>query len=396
MTVQTVSPTAGYFTTSAGTFYFSGGDLYEVAIGGNNAKGITHSAFTQLLTPGDVLEVEYYQDDQDIFSVFTDTYSDITNLSASSVGGNDVLVSWTPTNQPDVTYQVFEDSDRDGVLDDGEPAKGTPVTGSSKTVTGPSSGTIRYIVVPTAGTSKAVDTPNDPDGSGPQSAPANFATPEVRLASSMVGLDNGTTVATNAGNSAANEGDVWMLSFSRDVKIAPNASITITAGGSDFTFPNGTTKSTWTADGNTAVITLGPGATSTTTFTYAGATVKLLSGVADLAGNSVTSLGDATLENDGPELMADSSTCNVGDSTCTIVFNEPVDPASAGDRGNYSTDDINPSLTGVSLSADGRTITVSFSGALKTTDELGPSNALSGVQDDDGQTSTQARFPFVI
>ncbi len=55
-TVQTVSPSAGYFTASAGTFYFSGGDVYQVALGGNDAKGITIRRSTQLLTPGDVLE----------------------------------------------------------------------------------------------------------------------------------------------------------------------------------------------------------------------------------------------------------------------------------------------------------------------------------------------------
>ena len=193
-TVQTVSRGGDYFTAPAGTFYYSSLDVYQVALGGTGTRTISMDEFEGLLTSGDVLSIEYQQDGQSVFSVYTDKLSDITDVTASSSkvasGGDVVTVSWTPSDQPDTTYTVYLDSDRDGVHDSTEPARGDLVENNGSSVsftepTGPE--TAEYIVVPRGGTT---DVEDKPDASGVNW----FVTNEIRVGLGMVGLSNGTTV----------------------------------------------------------------------------------------------------------------------------------------------------------------------------------------------------------
>lgn len=419
-TVGDVNRDANFFTGGAGTFYYSASDLYrvdlrdsDVALGGIADTEIDLAKFEGLLTSGDILKIEYDQDGQSIFTVFSDAQDDIADITASSTevvtGGDKVRVSWTPGDQPDAQYQVYLDAG-DGTADTAEP-RGDRVdnNGSSVTFTELASqpGTARYVVVPRGGTTKVENEPDDPNGDAPP-APVPFRSNEIPVGRGMIGLSEGTTVSTNAGNSAANEGDVWMLSFSKAVKIASGASITIWSdkdadgdedAGELFIFQNGTSKSTWTAEGSTAVITLGSGATSATTFTYADAQIAQLSGVTDFGGTTPSDLNDVQLEYNGPDLMPESTTCSQGETTCTLTFNEPVDAASAESTGNYAVSG-RAGLSSLTLGEDGRTITLSFDTGLGLEQTISPKNdaVLTGgaVEDDDGQPSAQPPFDFVL
>jgi putative cell wall-binding protein len=222
------------------------------------------------------------------------------------------------------------------------------------------------------------------------------------VGSKTVGLELGTTVATNAGLAELNGGDSWVLHFSDPVTVSASASITVEGPDSrnrfhELTLTNGTNTSSWSVSGSTVTITVGRGVDAAEVFYGKSTKVTELSGVSrttDGAAVPLSALSDKILEDDGPELMPGTSTCDAGDRTCTIEFNEPVDSQSAQDPRRYDTEPERTLLTAV-LGSDGRTVTLSFRDALVAGDTIAPIGSAGPVADDDGQDSTQGFVVFV-
>jgi len=396
--VTRVNTTDNYFIATvsgqARTFLYDGVDRFR-----SGETSITPAQFEGMLTAGDVVTVNYFRTAQSLFTVTTDSIPDIANVTASTPDATRptrVQVSWTPSAQPDAVYTVYRDNG-DGTFGTGDVEVSPRGTSTSRTFAEPASTTgVRYIVRTQGGTSGTVDT-TDAEGD-----PVTFISNEVQPGLTSFGLTNGTTVSKNNGLAVLNAGDEWMLHFSRDVQVAPNATITIKQGSTPaVTFTNGTSASTWTASGGSITIVLGSGADAAPDITYgATALVTGLTGVRDLAGNAIefSTLRDTVLEDDGPELMPESTTCDVGDTSCTIAFNEPVAEASAENRpANYTyvPEGGGRFLTTVALGADLRTITLSISPGAGAGDTLSPDGPVGAVTDDDNQASTQPGFDFV-
>lgn len=222
----------------------------------------------------------------------------------------------------------------------------------------------------------------------------------------IVGLAEGTTVATNAGLEELNGGDVWLLHFSDDVTVSSSASIVVrgpdsTGRFSSLTLTNGTDTSTWTVNGDTITITVGRGADVTEMFYGETTTVVDLSGVAraaDAVAVTEADLTDTVLEDDGPELMPGTSTCDAGDNSCTIEFNEPVNTQDASNPMRYTFQRPGgggPTLLTASVAGDGRTVTLGFGGALAAGDQIRPVGSSSAVRDAGGDPSDQEFVVFV-
>jgi len=392
VTVSQLSLSENYFVAGGRTYNYETTDRFR-----SNGTTITPTQFENMLTRGDRLDISYFRDAQSLFNVVLDAIPDISDWTASlpsATNPNLVRVSWNPSAQPDVVYTVYRDNG------DGQLSKAQDVVVSPK---GPSTsrdfvetatGATRYIVLPEGGTS------GTGDGSSGTGEPIVYLTNEIVPGQQMFGLTNGTTVADNNGLAVLNAGDVWMLHFSRAVQVASNASITVAQGGTQVTLTNSSSNSSWTVSGSTITITLGAGADAAPDMAYgASTTITALSGVRDSAGTLVPvgALLDTALEDDGPDLMLQSTTCDVADTSCTIAFNEPVDPASAQSPASYTFSGApTRNLTAVSLGADGRTVTLTFSSGLAAEDTIRPVGSLGGaVEDDDEQASTQAAFDFV-
>lgn len=393
----------------ADNWVVAGGDRFDFATTDRfrsdkpNADGttaasqtITPGQFEGMLSVGDLLDIQYFQEAQSLFDVVTDEIPDIADVSASTPSAtnpNLVQISWEPSEQPDVVYTVYRDNG-DGELGEGDEVVSPKGASTSRSFVDATSTTgVRYIVLPEGGTSGTDDTMDD-DGDA-----VTFLSNEITPGQTLFGLTEGTTVSKNAGLALLNAGDELMLHFSRDVKVAPNASITIKQGtGNQVTLTNGTATSTWTASGRTITIVLGSGADAAPDIAYGEETlVTDLNGVSDVGGTAIpeTALRDTVVENDGPELMVESTTCDVGDTSCTISFNEPVNESRAENRLGY---DYVPgtanSLNSIALGEDGRTITLSFANGVSAGEQISPAGSVP-VTDDDSQNSNQARFDFV-
>lgn len=384
-----------YFIAGGRTYFYDSGDRLR-------SKGtlITLGQFEGMLTSGDHLTISYQRAAQSSFDVTLDTIPDISMPVASipnAADANRVQVTWTPSIQPDVVYTVYRDANGNGVLDAGDPVVSPKGPSTTRQFNEASTTPVRYIVLPEGGTS------GEPDTRSNTNQAITFITNQVVANVALAGLENGTTVSHNAGISEMNAGDEWMLHFTRPVTVASNATITVRQGsGPSVTFNR--TTATWTVDGASITILLGPAADAAPDITYGADTlVTGLTGVSG-GGDTVTAAGlaDKVLEDDGPELMVGTSTCDVGDTTCTIDFNEPVNKASAETTSNYTFSGTPArNISSVVLGANGRTITLTFSGALQAADTIRPtSDGLGGlgagaVRDDDNQPSTQPAFDFV-
>jgi putative cell wall-binding protein len=210
------------------------------------------------------------------------------------------------------------------------------------------------------------------------------------------GLEFGTTVSLNAGLQELNGGDVWLLHFSGDVQVAPDASVTVSGGGTSMTLRNGTDTSSWSVSGDIITITVGRGVDAATVFYPVQITgLTGVRSVADGVDLPVSQLKDRIVD-DGPALMPATSTCQATNTSCTIEFNEPMSRTSAQDPRNYSTQRGNvagPPVVSAALGSDGRTVTLGFGMPLDAGDEIRPVDADSAVTDDDGKPSTQ---PFIV
>lgn len=399
VTVTSLSIEENYFVAGGDSFLYGTTDRFRGDKAGVDSQTLTPGEFEGMLSVGDVLDITYFREAQSLFDVTTDDIPDIADVSASTPSTSNpnlVQVSWEPSEQPDAVYTVYRDNG-DGAFGAGDVAVSPKGTSTSRSFAEPASTAgVRYIVLPEGGVSGTDDTTDD-DGE-----PVTFISNEITPGQTLFGLTEGTAVSKNAGLSVLNAGDELMLHFSRPVQAASNASITIRQGtGNQVTLTNGTAGSTWTAAGNTITIVLGSGADAAPDIAYgAETTVTALNGVRDSGGTTipVTALRDKVVEDDGPELMVESTTCDVGDTSCTIAFNEPVSSGSATNRGNYS---YVPEGGGkimsntITLAADGRTVTVSFTPGVGAGDQIRPVGPLSAVSDDDSQTSTQPLFDFV-
>lgn len=397
VTVTLFSIDDNWIVAGGDRFDFATTDRFRGDTPAGESQTITPGQFEGMLSVGDVLDVTYFQEAQSLFDVVTDEIPDIADVSASTPNANDtrdVQVSWEPSEQPDVVYTVYRDNG-DSAFGVGDEVVSPKGSSTSRSFQEPISTTgVRYIVLPEGGTSGTDDTTDD-DGD-----PVTFVSNEITPGQTLFGLTEGTTVSKNAGLALLNAGDELMLHFSRDVKVAPNASITIKQGtGNEVTLTNGTATSTWTASGRAISIVLGSGADAAPDIAYGEETkVTSLNGVSDVGGTAipVTALRDEVVENDGPELMVESTTCDVGDTSCTLAFNEPVDEAAAESTSNYTS---SKGIDSIVVGDDGRTITVAFTAALVADDTIRPVNESpligGAVADDDGQTSDQAAFGFV-
>jgi putative cell wall-binding protein len=359
---------------------------------------ITPGEFEGMLSIGDVLDITYFQDAQSLFDVVTDEIPDIADVSASTPSAtnpNLVQISWEPSEQTDAIYTVYRDNGN-GTFGEGDVVVSAKGASTSRSFIEPTSTAgVRYIVLPEGGTSGTKDTTDDAGD------PVTFLSNEITPGQILFGLTEGTTVSKNAGLAQLNAGDELMVHFSRDVQVAPNASITIKEGaGNQVTLTNGTAASTWTASGRTITIVLGSGADAAPDIAYGDETlVTALDGVRDAGGTAVpvTALRDKVVENDGPELMVESTTCDVGDTSCTISFNEPVSASAAENATNYG---YVPEagarlLTSVALGEDLRTVALSFTAGVGGGDQIRPVGTFTAVSDDDSQSSDQALFDFV-
>lgn len=399
VTVTSLSTTDNYFVAGGDTFLYATTDRFRGDTPTAESAAITPGQFEGMLTVGDQVTVDYFRDAQSLFDVVTDDIPDIADVSASTPSTTDpklVQISWEPSEQPDAVYTVFRDNG-DGTLGTGDVAVSPKGTSTSRSFVEPASTTgVRYIVLPEGGTSGTDDTTDDGGD------PVTFISNEITPGQTLFGLTEGTTVSKNAGLALLNAGDELMLHFSRDVQVAPNASITVRQGtGNQVTLTSGTAASTWTVAGRTITITLGAGADAAPDIAYGDDTlVTALDGVRDAGGTviPVSALRDRQLENDGPELMVESTTCDVGDTSCTISFNEPVDSSSATNRANYT---YEPEGAGgilsntITLAEDGRTVTLSFTPGVGAGDQIRPVGPFTAVSDDDSQPSDQALFDFV-
>ncbi len=397
--VTSFSAEENYFVAGGDTFLYGTTDRFRGDKAGTDNQTITPGEFEGMLSVGDVVDVTYFRDGQSLFDVTTDTIPDIAAVTASTPSAsspNLVQISWEPSEQPDVVYTVYRDNGN-GTFGDGDVAVSSKSASTSRSFTEPTSAAgVRYIIVPQGGTSGTTDTADD------SGEAVTFLSNEITPGQSLFGLTEGTTVSKNAGLALVNAGDELMLHFSREVQVAPNASITIRQGtGNQVTLTNGTAVSTWTAAGRTITIVLGAGADAAPDIAYGDDTlVTALTGVRDAGGTAIpaTALRDRALENDGPELMVESTTCDVGDTSCTISFNEPVSASSATSRANYSyVPDGGARLLSntITLAADARTITVSFTPGVGAGDQIRPVGLFTAVSDDDSQSSDQAQFDFV-
>ncbi|MFP5322954.1 MAG: cell wall-binding repeat-containing protein, partial [Acidimicrobiia bacterium] len=121
------------------------------------------------------------------------------------------------------------------------------------------------------------------------------------------GFEFGTTVSLNAGLVELNGGDVWLLHFSGEVQVAPDASITVSGSGTSLTLTNGTDTSSWAVDGDVITITVGRGVDAATVFYPVEITgLTGVRSVADGVDLPVSQLKDRILD-DGPALMPATS-----------------------------------------------------------------------------------------
>jgi putative cell wall-binding protein len=192
-------------------------------------------------------------------------------------------------------------------------------------------------------------------------------------------------------------GDRFILYLDEAVTVASNAAVIVSDGADTGTLTNGgnatfTTNST--AVGQNAANTIltilvnSPVLESPSNDVVGAASYTLTnrSGITDASGNALALTGDNTLEDDGPEFFAE--TCTVGATTCTLTFNEAL-TTSANVPANYGFTDVSAggvTITTAVLGADGRTVTLTFSGALGAGDTIDPQPALV---DTDGQGATQ-------
>ena len=378
VTVTQIDTAAGYLVADGGQFRFEGTDRYRTA-----GTARTAQQFKDLITVGDVLSIEYFREAQSQFDVTTDTLPPISDVRATvpnAASPNLVEVSWTPSAQPDAVYTVHRD-DGDGVFDAGDAVISPTGATTTRQFVDAAGSAQRYWVVPKGGVANQAGDP--------------VLSNEVQPGLTAFGLTNGTTVATNAGLSALNAGDVLLLHFSRPVTLAPNATLAVTQGATTVTIARGS-NSSWAVTDTQLQITLGAAADALPDISYGpGTTVTGITGVSAEGGVAIAlgDLRDTVLEDDGPELMAESTTCDPGENTCTVAFNEPVG-TSANAVGNYAYVGA-PNLTGAARGADNRTITFTFSAGIGANDTIAPVNGANAVSDAGGAASTQAAFDFV-
>lgn len=388
--VGEVNRTDNYFVAGDSTYLYGAEDRFASA-----GKAISLAQFEGLLTSGDRLNITYFRTAQSSFDVTTDTIPDSSQPRAATAGTTSptVTVTWTGSDQPDVVYAVYRD-DGDRTLDAGDVLVSPKGATTTRTFDQPASvGTVRYIVVPEGGTSGQIDDRSNTDTA------ITYLTNAVTPGAAVQGLSNGTTVSTDEGLDLVNAGDELMLHFSASVSAASGATIKVQDSDGDVvTLTNGS-SSTWTVSGSSIAIRVNTNAASPVDYSKT-ATVTGLTGVtAGGATVSHTALRDSVLEDDGPELMLESSSCDVGETTCAIAFNEPVDLPSATTVSNYRFSGAPVRrLSQVTVGADTRTITTTFSGPLAADDEIAPVGVgltTPAVQDDNLQPSDQDPIAFV-